>query len=475
MLRTKSHLFVHALISIWITVSLYIDIFEHMQGAVESFFRTTHLFFYTGVALATGWVLYKTCSAPTYPFKLPGVGVFLMVTAFPVDLTWHSLFGFENHIEGLVSPAHIYLITGWFLFCFTPFYILRNKEWDLPDQIFVCLSFALSLASVKYMLLFTSRLYIQGSTPHATTNLLIQILLVALFWMLVHDRALPFGFFTAFEVLSNIGVALILDTPLYLLLCLSVGLYQDVLWTFRHKLRKAISYFFMGMGTTCLFIIYHSFSNEPWSYYWGFYASILSGILCYLLFIQTKFSVSDYVSKKNSTRRLLLLALGLGLICLLYIMHNPIFTLGNNSSMFIEEPRDGLGTMLILSVLLMPVFVELREYDLPPGILGSFLFSSQGLIVLASDDLYLLLPLLLSSALIEWFNILFSRVRSTLFVPVFLICFWTPLLQYNFFFNIISWSTHIWMGGITLSILLTLAIDYVLQFKRSEINDTIYG
>ena len=97
------------------------DVMNHLLNRPETFFSPPHAALYSGVAIALiGSVLMflswrglssEMRSAWRLPFKIGIVGIFVLVSAGPIDFTWHSYFG----LDGLLSPPHQVLVTGMFL------------------------------------------------------------------------------------------------------------------------------------------------------------------------------------------------------------------------------------------------------------------------------------------------------------------------------------------------------------------------
>ncbi len=97
------------------------DVSAHILGIVETFFTPAHTVLYTGIALVAlagfyGLLLQsKTVrNGSLYPSLFTGVGVAaigssLQIIAAPIDLWWHSTYGFDPF---LFTPAHSLLIVG---------------------------------------------------------------------------------------------------------------------------------------------------------------------------------------------------------------------------------------------------------------------------------------------------------------------------------------------------------------------------
>lgn len=115
----------------WFVVGMFLDGWAHNHGRVDdSFFTPWHAVLYSGYA-AVGALLvftqvrnvlkgYRWMRALPrgYMLALGGVVIFGLGGAF--DMFWHETFGFEENIEALLSPSHLLLATGAFLFLTGP-------------------------------------------------------------------------------------------------------------------------------------------------------------------------------------------------------------------------------------------------------------------------------------------------------------------------------------------------------------------
>ncbi|MDA1329994.1 MAG: hypothetical protein DWG76_03660 [Chloroflexi bacterium] len=109
----------------WVIFALYLDGFAHISEWVESFFTWYHLILYSGIFvpsavlvliglgnLRRGFPLRRMLPRP-YMLALLGSAIFL-VGGF-VDMGWRGVFGFEEDIEALLSPSHLFLAVGGLL------------------------------------------------------------------------------------------------------------------------------------------------------------------------------------------------------------------------------------------------------------------------------------------------------------------------------------------------------------------------
>ncbi len=109
-----------AILSIWVVVGFYLDLWAHAHGLVDDTFLTPwHAFLYAGAAAfgLTLGVVATTNLVRGVPWRaaLPGpylvslAGVIAFLVAGQLDFVWHSIFGFEASVEALLSPPHLAL------------------------------------------------------------------------------------------------------------------------------------------------------------------------------------------------------------------------------------------------------------------------------------------------------------------------------------------------------------------------------
>ncbi|MBI5966199.1 MAG: hypothetical protein HY863_22180 [Chloroflexi bacterium] len=119
--------------SLWILSGLLLDGWAHnnIPEEIDSFFTPFHMVLYSGLAVAMtilgvtylknklaghGWLK----SLPqAYMVSLLGAIVF--ATAGSLDFIWHSIFGFEDGVEALLSPSHLSLAFGGVMIIAGPF------------------------------------------------------------------------------------------------------------------------------------------------------------------------------------------------------------------------------------------------------------------------------------------------------------------------------------------------------------------
>lgn len=124
---------------LWFVLGLFLDGWAHNHGKVDdTFFTPWHAVLYSGVlAIALHLIItqyrnilrgfaWRQSLPKGYFLSLIGVGVFFIGGG--IDFGWHSLFGFEADVEALLSPAHLFLAAGAFLFLGGPV----RAAWQRP-------------------------------------------------------------------------------------------------------------------------------------------------------------------------------------------------------------------------------------------------------------------------------------------------------------------------------------------------------
>ncbi|MCY3831576.1 MAG: hypothetical protein OXG85_01090 [Chloroflexi bacterium] len=130
-----------AIISCAIVFGLYIDGWAHNHGQVDdSFFTPWHALLYGAVGLS-GLVLiinhfrnvskgFRWSQALPAGYALSLIGFFAFSAGGLVDMLWHEAFGFEEGIEALISPAHLFLALTGLLILTGPIRALWRREGD---------------------------------------------------------------------------------------------------------------------------------------------------------------------------------------------------------------------------------------------------------------------------------------------------------------------------------------------------------
>jgi hypothetical protein len=164
----------------WFVLGFYLDGGAHLRGQVDNtFFTPWHAMLYSG-GLAVGLVLGVTqirnmrkghtllrALPPGYLPALVGIGIFSVSGVF--DFGWHSLFGFEVGMEALLSPSHLLLATGAFLFISAPLRAAWGRSGDSTWR--TLLPAMLSMAATLSQLTFFTQYANFASRPQTLIDL----------------------------------------------------------------------------------------------------------------------------------------------------------------------------------------------------------------------------------------------------------------------------------------------------------------
>jgi hypothetical protein len=110
--------------SLWLFGGLYLDGWAHnnIPEQIDSFFTPWHLILYSGYAVSAAIIGityifnlrkgYSWLQALPRAYMTSLLGALIFAVAGNLDFIWHSLFGFEENVEALVSPSHLSLAVG---------------------------------------------------------------------------------------------------------------------------------------------------------------------------------------------------------------------------------------------------------------------------------------------------------------------------------------------------------------------------
>ncbi len=155
-----------ALAGVWIVTGLFIDAHQHLFLAVESFFNPWHMTMYSGAVFAavvlgvyTFGDYRKTGSfwkAIPAGYSQSVVGVAALLVGGALDFVWHSIYGFEHQLDLLVSPPHLFLLTGLFFLITGPVRsaMRRANAPNLFQQLPMLISLGLAIEIVQFVTQF---------------------------------------------------------------------------------------------------------------------------------------------------------------------------------------------------------------------------------------------------------------------------------------------------------------------------------
>jgi hypothetical protein len=148
---------------LWIMTGLFIDAHQHLFLAVESFLNPWHMTMYSGAVFAaallgvTIWRNYRQAGSfwkaipDGYVQSVLGVAALLLGGA--VDFIWHAVFGFEHQLDLLLSPPHLFLLTGLFFLITGPVRsaLRRPQATSLFQELPMLISFGLGFEIIQFV------------------------------------------------------------------------------------------------------------------------------------------------------------------------------------------------------------------------------------------------------------------------------------------------------------------------------------
>jgi hypothetical protein len=151
---------------LWIMTGLFIDAHQHLFLAVESFLNPWHMTMYSGAVFAAAALAvaiarnYRQAGSlwraipDGYVQSVFGVAGLLLGGA--LDFVWHSIFGFEHQLDLLLSPPHLFLLTGLFFLITGPVRsaLRRPNAANLRDELPMLVSLGLAFEIVQFVTQF---------------------------------------------------------------------------------------------------------------------------------------------------------------------------------------------------------------------------------------------------------------------------------------------------------------------------------
>ncbi|HYL27818.1 MAG TPA: hypothetical protein VEW74_08280, partial [Candidatus Nitrosotalea sp.] len=147
------------LAALWIITGLFIDAHQHLFLAVESFLNPWHMTMYSGAVFAAivigAQIARNYRAAGSFWRAIPDgyiqsvYGVAGLLAGGALDFVWHAIFGFEHQLDLLLSPPHLFLLTGLFFLITGPVRSAlrrpdaRNLAGQLP--MLICLGLAFEI------------------------------------------------------------------------------------------------------------------------------------------------------------------------------------------------------------------------------------------------------------------------------------------------------------------------------------------
>lgn len=147
---------------VWILTGLFIDAHQHLFTAVESFINPWHATLYSGavfaavvlfVTIARGYARTKSLqhSVP-FGYVQSAIGVVALLVGGALDALWHSIFGFEHQLDLLLSPPHLFLLSGLFFLITGPVRsgLARADAKNLLQQLPMLVSLGLAFEILQF-------------------------------------------------------------------------------------------------------------------------------------------------------------------------------------------------------------------------------------------------------------------------------------------------------------------------------------
>jgi hypothetical protein len=244
----------------WIVGGGYLDVWAHSHLRLfESFLTPWHAVLYSGMLATTAYLVLLRRSrlargqawdwASGYGLSLTGCALFAASGA--LDGAWHTIFGVETGVNGLISPPHVLLTVSTGLIVSGPLRVAWSARAGAASWPAV-LSAALTLSVLTYLTQFDhplSNLWAAGGAPPAVLGLrnremqlgllgvLVQAgLLVGTGLLLLAHLRLPVGSLTVIAGVNGFLVTAVDHIGPLALLAATMGLLGDLL---RRGLRAA--------------------------------------------------------------------------------------------------------------------------------------------------------------------------------------------------------------------------------------------
>ena len=292
----------------WLITGAYLDAWAHRNiPRLETFFTPWHGVLYSGM-LAAAAVLFITvlinhrrgaswsAAIPT-GYEISVLGVTLMFFAGIGDGFWHTLFGIEKNIDGVLSPTHIALMISVTMIILGPYRALSSHQGALSktDQLILTLTFTLLLAlftNITQAMITYTRLW-PLTTPAsnsdgqllAVISFVLQGLLLAGSALVVLRRwRLPLGLFTCSLTVVAIGISFIqyqfaMDIPMGII----SGLLLDISYyflkpTFKRELQFRLFCVLLCSVTPAVYLVLVRLIMGP--LLWTIHLTIGSVVVC---------------------------------------------------------------------------------------------------------------------------------------------------------------------------------------------------
>jgi hypothetical protein len=182
-----------AIASLWLSGGIMIDAWYHFHSTVETFFEPAHALLYAGllasyIFTAAATVAgrrqgYPWASALPSGYEVTPPGLIICLLGGASDMVKHSLWGFEEGFNALLSPTHLLIGAGMFLIIAGPIRSALRRP-SPPNTLLAQLPLLLCAASVMELIHWGTQFVFlseaeamnapisPASMPHATLTLL---------------------------------------------------------------------------------------------------------------------------------------------------------------------------------------------------------------------------------------------------------------------------------------------------------------
>lgn len=233
-----------AVAALWVSGGMMVDSWHHFHEDVETFFEPAHGMLYAGLLAAYGFTAagiainrrkgYPLARALPAGYETTVAGLAVFAIGALGDLVKHSIWGFEQFFDALVSPTHLVIGMGMFLMIAGPIMSALRRT-NPPASLAAQLPMLLSAASMMELIHWGLQyVFLTGAErmnaplplaayPHDTLTLLtihdykqgvglatvtFQALLLAGFMIFLGRRIrLPLGAITVLFIVGNAFIA----------------------------------------------------------------------------------------------------------------------------------------------------------------------------------------------------------------------------------------------------------------------------
>lgn len=169
-----------AIASLWCSGGIMVDAYHHFHSDVETFFEPAHGLLYAGLLAAYVFVAiamvsnhrrgfsWRNALPKGYETTIAGLIVFL--AGGVLDMIKHTLWGFEEGFNALLSPTHLLIGAGMFLIIAGPVRSAIERE-NQPRSLIQQLPMLLALASMMELIHWGTQFVFLSEAEHMNAPL----------------------------------------------------------------------------------------------------------------------------------------------------------------------------------------------------------------------------------------------------------------------------------------------------------------